>query len=389
MANAEGVNTLLNLPADVFVIEPTGAYSRLWIEKLKAAGKDIRLVSASRVKFLMRASGISNKNDKLDSAGIALYGLQHLHSPESFLNPGLKELRDATATRNAITKSNQALKNRIGSRLAYEWPEGCKPWKEACRRWEKGGQPIVKAIAGVDTENTWVKRHINAMTQSIGLGISPATVEIAQQLYRAQESCKAIEEQISVLLAEDYLEPYHRVLDRFLAGQALRATLIPAIYPFDRFLEGGKRQIEYTTGLKGKRSKRDRSEGAFKLSCGMGRVQVQSGDTQKWKAGGSIDCRIAIWQYVKTQIVMCRVSNTKKNPLPQLIKRHHQSDVSPWLNPKIVDAIAQATSTTREVACLRIHYETCGKKGIKREMATGSRFIRMVYKALLREFEGS
>lgn len=182
------------------------------------------------------------------------------------------------------------------------------------------------------------------------------------------------------MLAEDYLEPYNQVLDRFLANQALRAQLIPCIYPFDRFLEDGKRIIEYVP------TKRDRSEGAFKLSCGMGRVQFQSGDSQKWRAGGSMACRTAIWQYVKTQIVISRVGSKKENPLPELIKRHNRKDISPWLNPKIVDAIAQATNTTHEVACLRIHYETCGKKGIKREMATGSRFIRMAYKAFLKEF---
>lgn len=385
-ANREGIETLLSIDADIFGIEPTGAYSRLWIESLRNAGKDVRLVQANRIKFLMRSAGILNKNDKLDSAGIALYTLQNIHNPNAFLNPGLGEIRDAISGRGGIAKSNQALKNRIGSRLAYEWPEGCKPWTQLFRQWEAPPRPIIAAIAGKNTENGWVQRHLTSMDRSIGLGISPTTRKLAEQYYQASLDLADMERQISVLLSADYLEPYNKALDLFLAGPALRANLIPCIYPFERFLTDGKRNIEYTPGSRGQRSKRDRSEAAFKLSCGMGRIQYQSGDSWRWKAGGSIDCRSAIWQYVKTQVVMCRVSNKKENRIPELVQRHDRPDVSPWLNPVIVDAIAQATAVPRELATLRVHYDCCGKVGPKREMATASRFIRMLYKLLLKEF---
>lgn len=36
----------------------------------------------------------------------------------------------------------------------------------------------------------------------------------------------------------------------------------------------------------------------------MGKVQYQSGGELRWKAGGSAECRRALWQWVKTTIVM-------------------------------------------------------------------------------------
>ena len=385
-ADADGIKTLLELPAKLFVIEPTGAYSRLWVTKLKEAGKEIRLVNSARVKFTLRVAGITNKNDRIDSAGIALFGLMYKDRPGEFLSPGLQKIREAIAARDAIAKSSRSLKNRIGSRLAYEWPEGCEPWKETKRKWQENPKPIVKAIAEIEIDNRWVKKRIDSINDSIGEGLNSVTIEITQQLHTAQASCQQLEKEISLLLAESYLEPYNKALDHFLAGESLRAHLIPNIYPFSRFLDGDKRIIEYIDGKKGKRSKRDRSESAFKLSCGMGRVQIQSGGMEKWVAGGDAKCRTAIWQYVKTQIVMGRGKNS---PIPQLIRRNHSGQDFPWLNPKLIDAVAQAMQTTPQVASLRIHYEACNRPAFKREMSTASRFIRMLYKTFLKEFMGN
>lgn len=386
-ADREGVEKLLGLNADTYALEPTGAYSRLWINVLEAAGKDVRLVNPSRVKFVMRMHGVNNKNDRLDAAGIAYYCWLNHSKKGAFLKPALRGIRDRTASRTAIVKSGKDIRNQIGSRLSHEWPEGVKAWEQASRRWGQQSPVILRAIAGEDQKNKWTIKLINEIAASIGSGLSEPTIGLARQLYGGQEACQALEAEIEELLASDFLEPYNQALDPFMVGLALRAALIPAIYPLEKFLDDdGKRIVEYTTGTKGQRSKRDRTEAAFKLSAGMGRIQVQSGGMEKWKAGGDRSCRTAIWQYVKTQVAICRIGKGKVNPLPELIRKHNQHGLSPWLNPVLVEAIAQATETTVELATLRVHYECNGKTGKRRDMATASRFIRMLYKSLVRRF---
>ena len=135
-------------------------------------------------------------------------------------------------------------------------------------------------------------------------------------------------------------------------------------------------------------TKRDRSEGEFKLCLGMGKVLHQSGSKTEWKAGGAKYARTALWQYIKMMIVIRRSKNCNFSEIAtNLHKTLQQESVTPRLNEKMVDAVAELTDTTREVAGLRLHYEfQLDKKGDRRTSATAGRFCRMPYKALLDEF---
>ncbi|HIK45376.1 MAG TPA: transposase, partial [Leptolyngbyaceae cyanobacterium M65_K2018_010] len=59
---------------DVFVIEPTGDYSRVWIDVLKKSDKIVLRVNPKRVSSLRQLSGITSKTDRYDAAFLALYG---------------------------------------------------------------------------------------------------------------------------------------------------------------------------------------------------------------------------------------------------------------------------------------------------------------------------
>lgn len=58
-------------------------------------------------------------------------------------------------------------------------------------------------------------------------------------------------------------------------------------------------------------TKRYRSLASFKLPIGLGKVQYQSGGQLFWKAGGSFECRKALYLWAKMTIVMSDLKNEK------------------------------------------------------------------------------
>ena len=226
------------------------------------------------------------------------------------------------------------------------------------------------------------------MTESIGNGISTHTKALGKQLTECMRLCQSIEQQINAELENPAYEPYQRVFNRFKCNPLLRATLIGGIYPFEKFLDKDNRRIvRYVYGENNKRTKRDRSEASFKLSCGMGKVLHQSGGITEWKAGGSKIIRTQLWLYTKSIIVMGRFPRGTPKTLYKDLRQKYQSKNQPWLNSKLIEATAQETDTTNEIASLRLHFEfNDQKKGDRRVSATSGRFTRMLYKALLKEF---
>ena len=77
-ANAQnGIDNLLEkVPADTaWILEPTGRYSLLAARKAREAGRDVRLAAPRKAKLFLRSQNERAKTDKIDSRGLALYGL--------------------------------------------------------------------------------------------------------------------------------------------------------------------------------------------------------------------------------------------------------------------------------------------------------------------------
>lgn len=81
---SDDLKTLIAL-GDIYTIEPTGVYSRIWIEILQKAGRDVRKVAPARVTHLRRYCGIETKSDRYDAYFLALYGLRNHQNIRAFL----------------------------------------------------------------------------------------------------------------------------------------------------------------------------------------------------------------------------------------------------------------------------------------------------------------
>lgn len=400
-ADREGVEALLSLPVDVYAIEPTGHYSLIWVNAIRQAGKQVVFVSPRRVRHFCEYQGLTNKADRPDAAAISIYTLDNYGNEQAFIKGNLPQLRSLYLQYTSTSRSKNPIQNRLGQRLAFEFPEIVPTYENQVRRWLSPNPPApIRFLAGEPPTpgDRLVKKRQETLEKTIGCGLSDHSKRLASQLCEFDRIEYELEVQITEELALPEFSIYNQIFDQYLVPPVIRAAILGRVYPFTDFLRDGKPLKEYVRGTHSQRksgmTKRDRSEGEFKLSLGMGKELAQSGSSEKWKAGGARYARTALWMYVKSVIVVGRVRDTPvKNAkelaqlMADLLKQHHQPKLSPWLNQNLINALATETGTTFEVAALRLHYEyQSNKKGDQRVSSTAGRFCRMLYKSFLEEF---
>lgn len=386
----EDIEKLLSLPVDVYAIEPTGDYSRIWVEQLKKADKDLRLVSSRRVRHYCEYHGLTNKADRPDAAAIAAYTLENHESEQAFLRGEKQRIRDLYLQLCSTTRSKNPIQNRLGQRLTFEFPEIVKTYEESDRLWLNEKPPATfRFIAGEPTRQGQKKKE-ELLKNTIGLGLSEQTRALAKTLCSFERQEYNLEVLLNEELSRDIFIPYREAFKQFAVPPRLEAAILSRIYPFEDFLgSDGRPRKEYIQGMTTKRksgkTKRDRSEGEFKLSLGMGKVLVQSGGRWEWKPGGAKYARSALWLYVVQTVVKGKGKGFDQFIAP-IEKELRREGLSPWLNADIISAVAQLKSIPEPLAALRIHYEFQTSKGDRRIEATAGRFCRMLYKELVKSF---
>ncbi|NJL20787.1 MAG: hypothetical protein HC895_08205 [Leptolyngbyaceae cyanobacterium SM1_3_5] len=219
----------------------------------------------------------------------------------------------------------------------------------------------------------------------IGAGLTAHTKALALQLCGFERIEYETELAIEAEITNPEFERYLKIFDRFGIPRRVEAAILSRIYPFEDFLRDGSPFKEYVQGTDSHRrsgmTKRDRSEGEFKLSLGMGKILHQSGGVTEWKAGGAKYARTALWHYTRMIIVTRRSKDIANFPeiVGALEKQFRKDGVSPWLNEELIAAVAELSKCTPEIASLRVHYEFQTSKGDRHVSATVGRFCRMLY----------
>jgi transposase len=111
---AAGVCQLLRRTAasDPWVVEPTGIYSRLVVQHAQAAGRQVLLAQPKRAKAFLAATQPRAKTDRVDSHGLALYGLSAPLRSFPVTSEAMARIEQLLAARRGISESLARLRQQ-------------------------------------------------------------------------------------------------------------------------------------------------------------------------------------------------------------------------------------------------------------------------------------
>lgn len=88
-----------------WILEPTGRYSQDVARVAREAGRDVRLAQPKKAQLFLKSVQSRAKTDKLDSAGLALYGLCCELSPYPLKSAMQEELDQLLSARRGMSQS--------------------------------------------------------------------------------------------------------------------------------------------------------------------------------------------------------------------------------------------------------------------------------------------
>ena len=110
----QGIRQLLRRtpPTAPWIVEPTGIYSRAVVQEGQAAGRAVLLAQPKRAKAFLAAVQPRAKTDRVDSRGLALYGLSASLRPFPVTSEAMEQIDQLLAARKGISDSLASLRQR-------------------------------------------------------------------------------------------------------------------------------------------------------------------------------------------------------------------------------------------------------------------------------------
>jgi transposase len=108
-----GIRQLLRrAPESPVVVEPTGRYGEELIRAAQAEGRTVYLAPTRKARAFLWAVQSRAKTDRVDSAGLALYGLRGRLRPYTLPSDDVDDLRQLLAARRGLSQSRRALQQQ-------------------------------------------------------------------------------------------------------------------------------------------------------------------------------------------------------------------------------------------------------------------------------------
>jgi transposase len=130
-----------------WVVEPTGVYSRAVVTQGIAAGRPVLMAQPKRAKAYLASVQPRAKTDRLDSRGLALYGLAATLRPYPVKSEAMERIDQLLAARTGISRSLASLRQQ----------RAVLPYAAA---------PLTAAITALEGEQAELDRRIAAATQA-------------------------------------------------------------------------------------------------------------------------------------------------------------------------------------------------------------------------------
>lgn len=106
-----GIRQLLKrVPSGSVVVEPTGRYGEALVRAVQAVGREVLLARPRQTRDYLRSLQSRAKTDRVDSAGLALYGLRERLRPYLLPSPAVEQVKELLAARRGLSQSLTSLK---------------------------------------------------------------------------------------------------------------------------------------------------------------------------------------------------------------------------------------------------------------------------------------
>jgi transposase len=163
------------------VVESTGSISRRFAVALNVTGRlpHVHIVNPARSKHFLMSLGVRDKTDRIDAAGLALYGARcNLRAPRE-LSASEMQLRELTRLRENCVASQTMWKNRLGEAcdrvVRKRIEEKIAGEERALRSVERDIRKALKADPALDQQVRWIKqvkclKDVSAITITGELG---------------------------------------------------------------------------------------------------------------------------------------------------------------------------------------------------------------------------
>jgi len=111
-----GIRQLLRrAPGAPVVVEPTGRYGEPLIRAAQAAGREVLLAAPRKARAFLWSEQPRAKTDRVDSAGLALYGLTGRLRPYQLPSPAVDQVKQLLAARRGLSQSLTSLRQQRAS----------------------------------------------------------------------------------------------------------------------------------------------------------------------------------------------------------------------------------------------------------------------------------
>jgi transposase len=139
-------------PSNPWVLEPTGRYSQAVARAAREAGRDVRLAPPKKAQLFLQSVPSRAKTDKLDAAGLALYGLSCDLAPYPLKSEMQEEIDQLLLARKGMSQSLCELQAR-----QQELP--------------RAAAALAPAVAALQTQLKAVDGQLASLTQQPALAV--------------------------------------------------------------------------------------------------------------------------------------------------------------------------------------------------------------------------
>jgi hypothetical protein len=289
-----GVERLLSLSPNALVLEPSGHwYAQFWVAVAKHYQISIYWVSHTDLYNARGLYGFVNKRDEEDALTLAGTYFDKLfidaQGNKRYLNYYQNEivanLRELFLAKEQLQKLRTNLIAQLRQRLSYEFPEAAIATLHISL--VRGYTPLIYWLATGIKNNRYDNKYRLSIAHELEISISDYTRQHAQLIIDIEQRYIEHLDLLKQAVDQPQFKEYNQVFNLFNFGLSCRSLLLYNIYPFDKFLVGGKPLIDREVNQQGKIQKRDRSLRKFQAFLGMSFSYKASGNKKSRKFHGS------------------------------------------------------------------------------------------------------